>query len=101
MSITYLSLYVCAPACVRAGMWITGTWTCTCVCVRLALLMQHATRHIVASFVARLTSPGFSKLSHKRHDFRKKVIEHEMCFHFRCNVFLKHLSIEEEFREMS
>ena len=64
---------------------------CACVRVRVdilergrvnvALLVQHITRmrHIVTSFVVPLAPPYFSTLSHKRRDFRKKVIEHEMC----------------------
>ena len=50
-------------------------------CVRVVLLIQHATcmRHIVMSFVARLTPPHFSTLSHKRQNFRKNVTEHKMC----------------------
>jgi hypothetical protein len=49
------------------------------VCVR-ALLIQHAMRmrHIVTSFVAPLSPPFFSTLSHKRPDFRKPVIKHKM-----------------------
>jgi hypothetical protein len=65
---------------------------CLCVCVglpgrvgvcmraRVALLIQHATRmrHIV-SFVTSLPSQAFSTLSHKRHDFRKKITEDKIC----------------------
>ena len=29
--------------------------------------------------------PDISTLSHKLHDFRKKVIEHKMCFYFLYN----------------
>ena len=52
-----------------------------CACVHVALLIQRATRvrHIVTSFVAPLSPPYFSTLSHKRHDFRKTVIGHKMC----------------------
>jgi hypothetical protein len=48
--------------------------------VLAALLIQHATlmRRIAASIVAPLAPPYFSKLSHKRHDIREKVIEYKM-----------------------
>ena len=48
--------------------------------VHVALLIQHAMcmRHIVTSFVAPLAPPCFSTLSHKRRDFRKKVVEQKM-----------------------
>ena len=70
---------------------------CVCVCVgdragvRVALLIQQAThmRHIVMSFVAPLVPPYFSILSHKRHDFRKKVIEQKkVYFDFLCQFGL-------------
>jgi hypothetical protein len=78
ISNTYL--YVCA--CVRARANVCpGGWVCACACVHVALLILHATRmrYIVTFFVARLTLPNFSTLSHKRHDFRKSFIEHKMC----------------------
>ena len=55
---------------------------CACVraCARAALLIQHATRmRRIALFVASLAPQYFSTLSHKRHDFRKKVIKHKIC----------------------
>ena len=50
------------------------------MCVRVALLVQHATRmrHIVTSFVVPLAPPHFFALCHKRHEFRKKVTG-QMC----------------------
>jgi predicted transcriptional regulator len=44
--------------------------------VSVALVIQHAKRmrHIILSSV-----PYFSTLSHKRRDFRDKVMEHKMC----------------------
>ena len=50
-------------------------WDVTYRRLLVALLIQHATRmcHIVTSFVAPLAPPYFSTLSHKRHDFRKKI----------------------------
>ena len=35
----------------------------------------------------------FSTLSHKRHDFREKVIENKICFDFLYNFCLKHFSL--------
>jgi hypothetical protein len=34
----------------------------------------------------------FPTLSHKRHDFRKNVTEHKMCFDFLYTFCLKHFS---------
>ena len=65
-------LRACARACERMHMR---------ACVRVALLIQHATRmsHTVMLFLASLAPPYLSTLSHKRRDFRKKVTEYKMC----------------------
>jgi hypothetical protein len=47
-------------------------------------------RLIILTSVACLSLPYFSTLSHKRYDIRKKkIIEHEICFDFLYNFFLK------------
>jgi hypothetical protein len=62
-SITYLC--VCADA-----------WMCACACARVAFIIQQAEG---TSRIKGYAPPHFSASSHKRHNFRKTVIEHEMC----------------------
>ena len=73
-------IVVAVCACVRACAY-PGVWACACAYLHVALLIQHATRmlNILTSFVAPWSPPHFSTLSHKRCDFRKKVIEHKTC----------------------
>ena len=64
-------LQVSAPNCHLQGDFSTNK-------LHNALHIQHATRmrHIVKSFAAPLAPPCCSTLSHKWHNFRKKVTEH-------------------------
>jgi len=66
---------------------------CISECVSVALVMRHAMRmrSAVLSSVAcaALKYFLFSTLSHKRHDFRKNVIEHKIRVFFLYNFFLK------------
>ena len=75
----------------RAYMWVSGAWTCACAYVHTALLIQHATRmrHIVTSIVAPRSPPYFSTLSHKRYDFRKKLLNIKCVFWFSLQFFSK------------
>jgi hypothetical protein len=63
--------------------------------VSVALVIEYAQRmrHITLSSLACLDVPYFSKLPHKRHDFRgEKCIEHKLCSDFlykpRLKIFL-------------
>jgi hypothetical protein len=62
----------------------------------LAFVIRHAKRMRCIIFSSVSCSLGvlcFSKLSHKRHDFRNKTIfGHEMCFNFPFNFRLSHSS---------
>jgi hypothetical protein len=53
-------------------------------CVSAALVIWHAKRmrRIIVSSVACLTLPYFSESSHKRHDFRKKLLNIKCVFRF-------------------
>ena len=70
-SLTYLYVRVRARACARARRRVHAR-----ACMHVVLLIQHATRMLqtVTSFVASLTAPYFSTLSHIRHDFRKTLL---------------------------
>ena len=52
------------------------------------------------SFVTCPALHYFSTFSHKRHDFRKKILEIKMCFDFVYKFCLKHFSFQEELGEM-
>jgi hypothetical protein len=69
---------------------------CVCAYMHIALLIQHATlmRHVVMSFAAPRRPPHFSTLSHKRYDFRKKIIEHtsKMRVFIFCTTFVQNIS---------
>ena len=62
-------------------------------CVYVALVIQQAKRmrHVILSFVACMATQYFYTLSHKRHDFWKKVFQNRMCvftFLYRFQTFL-------------
>jgi hypothetical protein len=59
-------------------------------CVYVALEIQHAKRmrRIILSSVACPALPYISVLSHKRHDFGRKVIEHKVRVLIFCTTFI-------------
>jgi hypothetical protein len=63
-------------------------WACASAYVHIALLIQHATRmrHIVGPLMASRSPLYFPTISHKRCDFRKKVIEQKKCLYVRQTV---------------
>ena len=72
-------IFLCVCACARPRF---RTCVGVCMCVRAcrhAYPACNSMRHNVTSFVAPLAAPYFSKLCHKRQDFRNKVIEFKMC----------------------
>jgi hypothetical protein len=60
-------------------------------CVFVALGIQHEKhmRFIILSAVASLVVSYFSALSQKRHDFRKKIIEHKMSVSIFSTTFIR------------
>jgi len=66
----------CNHCCRRKAMGITYY-----ECVLAVLVIQHAKRmrRVILSSVASPALQCFSTLSHKRHHFRKHVIEHGIC----------------------
>jgi hypothetical protein len=60
-----------------------GAWERAFARARVALVIHHSMlmRHILLSFVVSLAPPYYSTLSHKRHDFWKRVTGHKnVCF---------------------
>jgi len=58
--------------------------------VFVALGIQHAMRMRLTVVCGQFSSTVYSTLSYKRHDFRNKVTEHEICvliFHFYLEYF--------------
>jgi hypothetical protein len=69
--------------------------------VSLASVIQDAKgMRRIMSFVVSLAVPYFSILSHKRHDFWKKVPERKMCVLISSTTLSEKFSSEEKFSEI-
>jgi hypothetical protein len=85
---------VCVHVCVRARErvyeWVGARGLGLCMRTCVALLIQYATlmHHIVFVSVASLAPPHFCTLSHKRHDFRKKMLLNIKCVLIFCEYFI-------------
>jgi hypothetical protein len=75
-------------------------FVCVCVCATLAIQQAKRIHRIVLPSVACRVVHFLPILSHKRLDFRKAVIEHQMCFHFLYNFYLKPFSSYEKISEI-
>ena len=62
--------------CNKYNIFCVCVFVCVCVCVCVVLAIQHAKRmrRIISSCVASLAVSYFSALSHKRPDFRRKLL---------------------------
>ena len=81
--------------CVRAPAFLfMGARAPVHACACIALLIQRVTRmrRNASSFMAFQVLLNSWTLSHKRHDFRKKVTEHKMCVLMFSTTFIKHIS---------
>jgi hypothetical protein len=69
----------------------------------VALVTRHAKRMrpIILSLVACLSLTHFPTISHKRHDFRKNAIEHEMFVLIFFTTLPKYFSFYDDLGEIS
>jgi hypothetical protein len=71
-------VFVCVFICVCVFVFVCVC--CVCVYVSVAQVIQYTVRMLrILSCVTWPAVSYFYTLSHKRHDFRKNVVEYEMC----------------------
>ena len=80
-AISIISGSVCTCLCVCAFMWVHKR-LCVCMCIS-ACSPDNPACNAYAPYCYVICGPSvftlFSKLSHKRHNFRKNIIEHKIC----------------------
>jgi hypothetical protein len=96
MRIGYLEPYI---GCFSMDVAATSISYSECVVVALVIQQGMSRRRIMFSSVTYLAVLYFTTLSHKKHDFRNKLLTCNVCFDFLYNICLKYFMFLREIRD--